>query len=116
MIRRPPRSPRNDTLFPYTTLFRSHLDRRVPSGGEAFGAGALAQLIERRAAVADRFRRHRHRAGRGEMRDERPLLGRGDAGPALAALRGGGEGEGSEERRGGKECVRTGRSRGAGTY
>src|SRR5258708_27920700 len=25
MIRRPPRS----TLFPYTTLFRSHLDRRV---------------------------------------------------------------------------------------
>src|SRR3546814_9525524 len=27
------------------------------------------------------------------MRDERPLLGRGDAGPAFAALRGGGEGE-----------------------
>src|SRR3546814_1539980 len=24
MIRRPPRSTRNDTLFPYTTLFRSH--------------------------------------------------------------------------------------------
>src|SRR3546814_5488724 len=24
MIRRPPRSPRTDTLFPYTTLFRSH--------------------------------------------------------------------------------------------
>src|SRR3546814_15407538 len=30
MIRRPPRSTRTDTLFPYTTLFRSagHLDRR----------------------------------------------------------------------------------------
>src|SRR3546814_4549075 len=28
MIRRPPRSTRTDTLFPYTTLFRSH--RRVP--------------------------------------------------------------------------------------
>src|SRR3546814_1302455 len=27
MIRRPPRSTRTDTLFPYTTLFRSH--RRV---------------------------------------------------------------------------------------
>src|SRR3546814_7801878 len=28
MIRRPPRSTRTDTLFPYPTLFRSH--RRVP--------------------------------------------------------------------------------------
>src|SRR3546814_5429516 len=27
MIRRPPRSTRTDTLFPYTTLFRSHLPR-----------------------------------------------------------------------------------------
>src|SRR3546814_1832899 len=26
MIRRPPRSTRTDTLFPYTTLFRSRLD------------------------------------------------------------------------------------------
>src|SRR3546814_1022461 len=31
MIRRPPRSTRTDTLFPYTTLFRSH---------NALGAGA----------------------------------------------------------------------------
>src|SRR3546814_17080767 len=28
MIRRPPRSTRTDTLFPYTTLFRSRPDRR----------------------------------------------------------------------------------------
>src|SRR3546814_17801572 len=28
MIRRPPRSTRTDTLFPYTTLFRSDADRR----------------------------------------------------------------------------------------
>src|SRR3546814_7522547 len=28
MIRRPPRSTRTDTLFPYTTLFRSNDDRR----------------------------------------------------------------------------------------
>src|SRR3546814_9549839 len=28
MIRRPPRSTRTDTLFPYTTLFRSAIDRR----------------------------------------------------------------------------------------
>src|SRR3546814_12171017 len=29
MIRRPPRSTRTDTLFPYTTLFRSQIDRAV---------------------------------------------------------------------------------------
>src|SRR3546814_9682044 len=28
MIRRPPRSTRTDTLFPYTTLFRSYLPER----------------------------------------------------------------------------------------
>src|SRR3546814_5026678 len=28
MIRRPPRSTRTDTLFPYTTLFRSHATER----------------------------------------------------------------------------------------
>src|SRR3546814_2430174 len=29
MIRRPPRSTRTDTLFPYTTRFRSHLPSRL---------------------------------------------------------------------------------------
>src|SRR3546814_4754656 len=29
MIRRPPRSTRTDTLFPYTTLFRSGLDLQI---------------------------------------------------------------------------------------
>src|SRR3546814_4156800 len=33
MIRRPPRATRTDTLFPYTTLFRSN-ERRAPHGGE----------------------------------------------------------------------------------
>src|SRR3546814_4479260 len=31
MIRRPPRSTRTDTLFPYTTLFRSAARRRCPA-------------------------------------------------------------------------------------
>src|SRR3546814_5753808 len=31
MIRRPPRSTRTDTLFPYTTLFRSAKAARLPS-------------------------------------------------------------------------------------
>src|SRR3546814_13252337 len=32
MIRRPPRSTRTDTLFPYTTLFRSHRHALMPMG------------------------------------------------------------------------------------
>src|SRR3546814_3700144 len=37
MIRRPPRSTRTDTLFPYTTLFRSRRDRAdaAPARGHA---------------------------------------------------------------------------------
>src|SRR3546814_3880040 len=38
MIRRPPRSTRTDTLFPYTTLFRS-----TPAHGVGTGTQALAQ-------------------------------------------------------------------------
>src|SRR3546814_6752533 len=63
MIRRPPRSTRSDTLFPYTTLFRSHYpDGYIPSGtpvaivsnlavpydkteGTTTGAGILAGFI-----------------------------------------------------------------------
>src|SRR3546814_3172524 len=37
MIRRPPRSTRTDTLFPYTTLFRSHL-RNVAIHGPGLGS------------------------------------------------------------------------------
>src|SRR3546814_13666072 len=43
MIRRPPRATRTDTLFPYTTLFRSRAglgaDRACGPGGLARGAG-----------------------------------------------------------------------------
>src|SRR3546814_2875701 len=35
MIRRPPRSTRTDTLFPYTTLFRSELTGRIVVSYEA---------------------------------------------------------------------------------
>src|SRR3546814_20253491 len=34
MIRRPPRSTRTDTLFPYTTLFRSRIELSVQRGGK----------------------------------------------------------------------------------
>src|SRR3546814_4299495 len=40
LIRRPPRSTRTDTLFPYTTLFRSDpVDRGIGQPRKAHGAG-----------------------------------------------------------------------------
>src|SRR3546814_3484287 len=42
MIRRPPRSTRTDTLFPYTTLFRSRAGRDGPAG-RASGNGRAWQ-------------------------------------------------------------------------
>src|SRR3546814_14556448 len=38
MIRRPPKSTRTDTLFPYTTLFRSCGETSAPFGSEAAAA------------------------------------------------------------------------------
>src|SRR3546814_9060317 len=50
MIRRPPRSTRTDTLFPYTTLFRSSDDstelHQLYVGAAAKGTGVAAALIE----------------------------------------------------------------------
>src|SRR3546814_11825898 len=57
MIRRPPRSTRTDTLFPYTTLFRSFLGRcllieeAVETGPSAKGWGMIKRLIVMVATV-----------------------------------------------------------------
>src|SRR3546814_16387793 len=53
MIRRPPRSTRTDTLFPYTTLFRSHRGRR---GGRSFEDAALATRAALPAGLSRRPR------------------------------------------------------------
>src|SRR3546814_7585898 len=46
MIRRPPRSTRTDTLFPYTTLYRSFgVPARAPLLAEVDDAAALPQLF-----------------------------------------------------------------------
>src|SRR3546814_1648601 len=51
MIRRPPRSTRTDTLFPYTTLFRSLWSPRRRAGPARIPAGQEC-LDERRPAAA----------------------------------------------------------------
>src|SRR3546814_11208417 len=53
MIRRPPRSTRTDTLFPYTTLFRSPQPRIAARGGKG-GVPRRRRRIERPAIGADR--------------------------------------------------------------
>src|SRR3546814_14974278 len=124
MIRRPPRSTRTDTLFPYTTLFRS-------SGaleGDDLGAVLLGQL-----AVVDGALDAAHRHAGEILPLGEAALGQ-DVGAGgvvagvddlhhvatLVGVRHGGDDEvdpalveelRSEERRVGKECVSTCRSR-----
>src|SRR3546814_1185147 len=50
MIRRPPRSTRTDTLFPYTTLFRSFKKRRAHAFRNAIGRHVGTVDIDREPA------------------------------------------------------------------
>src|SRR3546814_20594321 len=64
MIRRPPRSTRTDTLFPYTTLFRSGVrrDHRLHAADMRHNAfGRLAVRLAAEDAATERGS-HRHRA------------------------------------------------------
>src|SRR3546814_19805409 len=59
MIRRPPRSTRTDTLFPYTTLFRSHLFATAPlvalaAMGDANGDDMLSVCGDGLGRLVDR--------------------------------------------------------------
>src|SRR3546814_1932965 len=47
MIRRPPRSTRTDTLFPYTTLFRSDGFARVPLHDRTLRPRQAGRLVQR---------------------------------------------------------------------
>src|SRR3546814_19405113 len=107
MIRRPPRSTRTDTLFPYTTLFRSTRRGFGPDAEHIFhpprrhGEGRPGQI--RKARTPD-YPAHRNRhAERSDALSRQGLLPRPPS--ALRAF------ARSEERRVGKECVSTGRSR-----
>src|SRR3546814_18090225 len=99
MIRRPPRSTRTDTLFPYTTLFRSrgNDDSRLgehqgprphprPRGGDhhppALFDAELCRIVE--AVAAAQTLGDRRLLGRGGLRDRRDAA-------ALFGRRGGGD-------------------------
>src|SRR3546814_7101296 len=45
MIRRPPRSTRTDTLFPYTTLFRSHHTLRISASANQRACSRTGRLV-----------------------------------------------------------------------
>src|SRR3546814_19430053 len=51
MIRRPPRSTLTDTLFPYTTLFRSHLKAAVRDALLMRGSADFDELAEYRRFI-----------------------------------------------------------------
>src|SRR3546814_1001640 len=50
MIRRPPRATRTDTLFPYTTLFRSPLEARAPGLVERDDLPVQHEVVHREPA------------------------------------------------------------------
>src|SRR3546814_12800683 len=115
MKRRPPRSTRTDTLFPYTTLVRSPLplraaERNLPKwkwDSESLVSDPASgrywvgfELINRVCRYAPAFARIES-CHEPEAMEEWPVTGGAEA---MVRLR-------SEERRVGKECVRPCRAR-----
>src|SRR3546814_6629170 len=83
MIRRPPRSTRTDTLFPYTTLFRSSGGgRQQCTDARPADANALSgQRSQRRAARTQRAARPH-----GQSRTEADRESAGEIGRATSEL------------------------------
>src|SRR3546814_20227124 len=121
MIRRPPSSTRTDTLFPYTTLFRSH-QRHAPDAGLKILLGKVRAMIAEGGGKHGIERFHSRSDGNGiKAATQHP----GAFGCILQAFPAGEAGRKhhapdaicpqrinrSEERRVGKECVSTCRSR-----
>src|SRR3546814_18491715 len=127
MIRRPPRSTRTDTLFPYTTLFRSPLlaggltdVTQTPLG--YFLTLSLHRAVQpnlaRRSKVSIFFRTIAASTGmfpsisHSAAAAIAPMIDARTGSPAVFSTRDAYASRPSrtEERRVGKECVRTGRS------
>src|SRR3546814_13935941 len=132
MIRRPPRSTRTDTLFPYTTLFRSEGEECARGAGEESGddeggqpqqvdvqadqTGARCVLAHRDERLAERTAQQpmlqieaQAHHGQNEEILQR-LVGQAELRFAELEYRRQREEHRSEERRGGKELERKGRT------
>src|SRR3546814_17403142 len=121
MIPRPQRSTRTDTLFPYTTLFRSRTGDRFLANPPKNPNDAPPRPAVKSKAVALRYDPKREDAtrvvasGKGHMADQivRIALAHGvtvrEDADLVEILR-------SEERRGGKECVSTCSVRGSPSH
>src|SRR3546814_19349783 len=115
MIRRPPRSTRTDSLFPYTTLFRSdHVEvpgrilmelREILIAHRIYAA---ARLVGRQTQYCDL-----ENWQRSDCAAQAICAAGGDAGSTINGARVGLRSIRSEERRVGKECVSTCRYRGS---
>src|SRR3546814_11900532 len=116
MIRQPPRSTRTDTLFPYTTLFRSGLaempeqeraaaPRGLDQGAQRRQPRALARLPLGLDLAHPLARLGEILRAPEQMRHGRVAVAPGAAGFLTIRL------DRSAERRVGKECVSTCRSR-----
>src|SRR3546814_14332131 len=109
MIRRPPRATRTDTLFPYTTLFLSP-ENHLPCVYLVDSGGAFLPLQDEVFPDREHFGRifyNQARMSALNIPQIAVVMGSCTAGGAyVPAMR-------SEERRVGKECVSTGRSRGS---
>src|SRR3546814_12685141 len=133
MIRRPPRSTRTDTLFPYTTLFRSNRIVAPAKAGAAVGSAPMPTIpafagghedrkkgrrSDSAALFASEFLRHRHQPRQPFRRHRQPALAQpvadripvgvaqveADGAPALAEIGGAViAGSRSQERRVGEE-------------
>src|SRR3546814_20906734 len=90
MIRRPPISTRTDTLFPYTTLFRSGAEPTGPADGRA---------LQIQGQVAGPGADRQREAGAPEGRPVAQPHRRRAAGSAAAAGRLVGDGQGGTDRK-----------------
>src|SRR3546814_14221811 len=85
MIRRPPRTTRTDTLFPYTALFRSlgllHRLHDLAGHRPDIGATVTADL----GFITHAAERHAHEVAAGRPRDRLAQAGLADAGRANQA-------------------------------
>src|SRR3546814_14830193 len=108
MILRPPRSTRTDTLFPYTTLFRSAPCGSRVGGPKGRGGGGLRALWGAPSAAPSNLNPLRARGIFAARKDNHMAAKKQK--DSSADLRTN-EKKRSEERRVGKECVSTCRSR-----